>query len=276
MPTKTSTTISKPTAQRANYINNPLKLAVEGSKLLFQKAPMIAILLAIISALGASNYNLSPPAATDESGAAITNPAMEPAVIAIIIVIALVFLFGAIVFGSIVSGIAAYTSAEIAKGREVSFKVAARATFDRLWSFVWLQVLTGIKVVLWSLLFIVPGIIMAVRYSLANISFFDSDKKLTGNTAIKDSLALTKGAWITTFASQTFFNIITLGTISPIIDTGSKAMLYRQFAAAQGAPKPRPHTLSWVTLGIFILIIVIAISLMGYAVVNYAHTLIGA
>jgi hypothetical protein len=277
MPTKKVSSVTKETAtQPANYNNNPFTIAVEGSKLLFQKAPTLALILAILSALGASNYDFSQPTATDTTGAPMTDMAMEPAVIAIIVVIGVVLLFGILVFGSILAGIYAYTAAEIAKGREVSFKVAAKATFDRLWSFVWLQVLIIGKVFLWLLLFIVPGIIMAFRYSLANLSFFDSDKKLTGNAAIKDSLALTKGAWVTTFASQMLLDIITLGAITPIIDTGSRAMLYRQFTAMEGVDKPKPHVLSWVTLGLVILIVVLIISLLGYALVNYGLTLIGA
>lgn len=258
-----------------NYINNPLKIAVDGAKLVFQKAPMVAIVLAILSALGAGSYS-SNQATPPVEGGGVVDAAIDPIMIAVLIVVAAVFLFGALVVGSIITGIFAYTAAEVAKGRDVSFKQAAKATLDRLWSFVWLQILTVAKILLWTLLFIVPGIIMAVRYSLANLSFFDDSKKLTGNAAIKDSLALTKGAWITTFGAQVFFNIITLGLISPIVDTGSKAMLYRQFSALQKAntSKPKPHALSWVTLGLFVLIIVVAVGLLGYAIVNYGMSLV--
>jgi hypothetical protein len=112
---------------------------------------------------------------------------------------------------------------------------------------------------------------MAFRYSLANLSFFDDKKKFTGNAAIKDSLELTKGAWLTTFASQTFLNIITLGSIGPIVNTGSKVMLYRQFSALQqtNAPKPKAHALSWVTLGLTLFIAIIATIFLAYAITHY-------
>jgi hypothetical protein len=237
---------------------------------------MVAIILAILSSLNASSYFAERSATSPEETATTTGAALDPALIVILVVAALVLLFGVLIIGSIVAGIFAYTSAEIANNREVTFRQAARATFDRLWSFVWLQVLTGIKVLLWTLLFIVPGIIMAVRYSLANVSFFDANKQLTGNAAIKDSLALTKGAWLTTFSTQMFFNIITLGLISPIIDTGSKAMLYRQFVALQKshAPQQKPHALAWVTLGFTLLVAVGAIALLGFAIVNYGLSII--
>ncbi|HEV7951866.1 MAG TPA: hypothetical protein VGO98_00620 [Candidatus Saccharimonadales bacterium] len=252
-------------SKKTDFTNNPLKIAVDGVKMLFQKAPMLALALAILSTLGMWNSDFNQPTAVTENGTPVTDPAMDPAVIAIIAILAIIFLFGALVIGSMLVGIFAYTSAELAKGREVSFMVAVRAMLDRLWSFVWLQLLIIVKVLLWALLFIVPGIIMAVRYSLANLSFFDSDKKLTGNAAIKDSIALTKGAWVTTFAAQVLPNLITLGTIRWIVDTGSKTALYRQFDELRktGRPHPEPHTLSWVTLAVVIFLAVAAISLAG-------------
>lgn len=243
------------TKQQTAYINNPFIIAIEGMKLLFQKAPTLAIILAILSALGAGNFMSDQSTLTEDTAPIVANPALDPVVIAGTIVVVAIMLFGALIFGSIIAGIFAFTAAELAKGRVVSFRQATKATVDRLWSFVWLQLLTIAKILAWSLLLVIPGIIMAFRYSLANLSFFDSDKKLTGNAAIKDSLALTEGAWVTTFGAQVFFNIITLGLISPIVDTASKAILYRQFIELQQSDgtKPTAHPLSWVALGLLIL-----------------------
>lgn len=246
--------------KRLVYINNPLRIAVDGTKLLFQKAPMAAIVLAFLSALGASSY-FNEPAQDAENAAISPEITLTPEAVVGIVVVVAVFAFGALVIGSLISGIFAHTSAEIAKGREVTFRQSLKAISERLWSFVGLQLLIIVKVILWSLLLIVPGIIMAVRYSLASIAFFDDKKMLKGNAAIKDSLALTKDAWVTTFAAQVFMNIITLGMISPLVDTGSKAMLYRQFDELEqsGEPKPKAHALSWVTLGLSIVIAIIAL-----------------
>jgi hypothetical protein len=254
--------------QKTNYSNNPLRIGVDGTKLLFQKAPMAAIVLAVLSALGAGG-NFGDPSAKPDDAAIPMDVALDPAMIVVVVIILSVLLFGIILIGSFIAGIFAYTSAEIAKGREVTFMQAVKAISERFWSFVGLQLLTLGKVLLWALLFVIPGIVMAYRYSLANLSFFDDKKKLTGSAAIKDSLELTKGAWLTTFASQTILNIVTLGSIGPIVDTGSKAMLYRQFSELQktGAPKPKAHTLSWVTLWVAIAIAIIAIIAaiaMGY------------
>ena len=268
---KTATVDKVSKKQQPTYINSPFTIAIEGMKLLFQKAPTLAIILAILSALGASNYFSDRSNTNNAPAPTVVGPDMDPAVVAVTIIVITVMLFGVLIFGSIIAGIFAFTSTELAKGRTVSFQQATKATVDRLWSFVWLQLLMIGKIILWSLLFIVPGVIMAFRYSLANLSFFDSDKKLTGNAALKDSVTLTKNAWITTFGAQVFFNIITLGLISPIIDTATKAILYRQFVALEhdGKPKPAPHALSWVALGLLI-VVVIAVALgLTYGAIHY-------
>jgi uncharacterized membrane protein len=144
-------------------------------------------------------------------------------------------------------GVSAYTSAKLAQGERVSIGRAFRESFERLWSFLWLQILIFVKVVLWSLLFIIPGIIMAVRYSLAGVAFFDDTKAVKGNAAIKESLRLTKNAWLTTYASNTLFNIITLGAIGNVLSIGTNAVLYKQYQAS-GDKKPAAHWLSWLTL----------------------------
>jgi hypothetical protein len=117
-----------------------------------------------------------------------------------------------------------------------------------LWSYLWLQIIISFKVFLWMLLFIVPGIIMAVRYSLASVAFFDEKKQLRGTAAIRESLRLTKGAWITTYASTTLFNILTLGAMNSAITTAANAVLYKQFEKIGDDKKPDAHWLSWVTL----------------------------
>jgi hypothetical protein len=98
------------------------------------------------------------------------------------------------------------------------------------------------------LLLIVPGIVMAVRYSLSGAVFFD--KKLKGNAATKESARLTKGGWLTTFASQSLMNIITLGIIELLLVPGTNSVLYRQFRdyEVHGVAKPKAHILSWLTL----------------------------
>lgn len=57
---------------------------------------------------------------------------------------------------------------------------------------IWLNILIGIKVFLWSLLLVVPGIIAAYRYRFAIYCFID-DPDLTASECIARSCELTNG-----------------------------------------------------------------------------------
>ena len=169
-------------------------------------------------------------------------------------------------------GVSSYVSARIARDEPVRLREAFRVAFENLWAYLWLQIIIFVKVALWSLLLVIPGIIMSVRYSLAGVAFYDDKKHLRGNAAVKESLRLTKNGWLTTFASNTLFNLITLGAIGSIISTSVNAMLYKQFDKA-GAKKPEAHWLSWATLLIPIILVIFYLAFASLAVL--VATLVG-
>jgi hypothetical protein len=175
-----------------------------------------------------------------------------------------------IMISALFGGVGSYTSYKLSQGESVKLSEAFRVAFDNLWSYIWLQIIVFVKIVLWSLLFIIPGVIMSIRYSLANVAFFDERKHFRGNAAVKESLRLTQGAWITTFSANMLFNFLTLGYLSSIISTGVNAVLYRQFGDLGDKQKPAAHWLSWVTfalpfvLAVFLFIFLV-VFLMGVA-----------
>ena len=150
-----------------------------------------------------------------------------------------------LVIGIIFRGITDYTSAQLAAGKHATLNEALRAVFNNFWSYTWVLFMVSIKTFLWTLLFIIPGFVMSYRYSLAGVVFFDKNTK--GGAASTHSAALTKGAWLTTFASQNLLNMITLGAIPMLLQPGTNGVLYRQLGAV-GNQKPRAHFLSWLTL----------------------------
>jgi hypothetical protein len=62
-----------------------------------------------------------------------------------------------------------------------------------VWSVFFISLLVGIKVFLWTLLLIIPGIIFSVYYSLSSWSLIYENKK--GNEALKRSKSLIEGYW---------------------------------------------------------------------------------
>lgn len=271
---KKNATTSVTKATPSSYINNPFHIASDGLGVWFTKARNVAIFLLVVSGLLSIHSTTSgkptPPESLSVHGPTVSVP-FEPALNAVFIIIPFLIIIITLFVFVVISGISAYAAAEASHGRTVTLRQAWRATLERFGEFFWLQVLTGLKVLLWSLLFIVPGIIMLVRYSLANIAFFD--KKLNANAALRESVALTYHSWTTTFAAQMFLNLITLGIIEPLVTIGAKTTLYRQLTTYRKEDKPAPHVLSKVTLAISIVFAIILSTLLfflSHALFNYA------
>ena len=279
------------TAQRTpEYQNNPFFVATDGLTLLFNKALSVAILAIVLASLGlvgSAVKNTSNIAMRDES---FTQRVQAPdkaaeqtfnnffvsltaSEITIIVTVMVIVVLTAIFVSTLIAGVFDYTAAQLAKGKTATLQEALQAVLHRFFSYLWLTILVGLKVFLWSLLLIVPGIIMAVRYSLSGVAFFEKD--LGANAATKESSRLVKGAWITTFGSFGLFNIITFGMIQTILQPGTNAVLYRQFKAFETAKmkKPAAHALSWLTLllplGLFILMLLIG-GIVAYVI--YLHS----
>lgn len=68
-----------------------------------------------------------------------------------------------------------------------------RQTSDWFWPYLGLSLLTGIMVLLWMLLLIIPGIIYAVLYGFAGYVLFFEGKR--GWAALKRSVDLVTGYW---------------------------------------------------------------------------------
>lgn len=279
---------AKTPTKASAYENNPFFVAINGIELIFKKAQTIAIILIVISGLSvlASIPSTFVPSDDDYSGSSssymddeyssygdyrndVDDKASSPAAIAgivgVIVIIAIIVLLIVAFIGIVFSGISDYTAAQLSHGKDVPLGEAFRAVFANFWPYTWVLVVTGFKIFLWTLLFIIPGIIMAVRYSLSGVVYFD--KKLKGNASVKESARLTKGLWLTTFASQSLFNALTLGFMELLLGPGTRAILYRQYVAvdASGAPKPPAHILSWLTLvlplTLFLLLILLLVLL---------------
>ncbi len=244
------------TPHKSEYENNPFFIATNGITLLFELARGVATVMIVISVLTFfSNASPSENPQKDAENFVNTlagwNPEQWLLAGGATLILALAFVMITSLFG----GVSSYTSAEIAKGKKVALGDAFRTAFNHLWSYVWLQVIIFVKLLLWTLLFIIPGIYMSFRYSLAGVAFYDSKKNLRGNTAIKESLRLTKNGWLTTFSSNILFNLMTFGVLQAVVTTSINAVLYKQFEAV-GDKKPQAHWLSWLTLFLpFILIV---------------------
>jgi hypothetical protein len=280
MSKPSTTPAPKASTKTSGYENNPFFVATNGLDLLFKRAQSIGILTAIIAALSVLGSLPSAFVQPDEPSRTTSAPVQQsseqfpniPAEVWLLVAaLALVFILVFVAVGIIVRGVLDYTSASLANDKPVTISEAFRAVFQNFWSYTWVVFIASLKTLLWSLLFIIPGIIMSVRYSLAGVAYFD--KQLKGDAAVKHSSALVKGAWLTTFASQNLLNLITLGIIQPLLVPGTNGILYRQLTAA-GGTKPKAHFLSWLTLILPLLlfgIIIATVFFLAWALINYSH-----
>lgn len=277
----TSSTSKKITKKSlVSYENNPFFVATNGLDLLFKKAQSMGILIAIfvgVTTLASLPSMFTPPLAEQSTPQESNTQSQQsfPDIPAEVWLIGAIILLGVLLVALAVSialkGILDYTSAKLARGETTTINEAFRTVFSNFWGYAWVQVIAAVKTLLWTLLFIIPGIIMSVRYSLAGVAYFD--KQLKGNESIKHSLSLTKNAWLTTFASQNLLNILTLGFIQPLLVPGTNAVLYRQLEDA-GTEKPKAHVVSWLTLIIpFVLgiLLLIGVFFLVWALVNYSQ-----
>ena len=69
---------------------------------------------------------------------------------------------------------------------------------------LWLYIVMGVKIFLWTLLFIIPGVIAALRYGMAPY-FLADDPNLTAKQAIEKSKAVMKGKKFSYFVLQISF-----------------------------------------------------------------------
>lgn len=248
------------------YENNPFFIAANGITRLFDLARGVAILLLSLSILSLlfnrmpSDSNTAEPKSWGEFTAPVASWTANEWILAggSVVIIGMALLM----ISSLFSAVSSYSAWKLSKGDTVNVGEAFHVAFDNIWEFIWLQIIIFIKIVLWSLLFVIPGIYFAFRYTLAGVAFFDEKKNLRGNAAIKESLRLTKGAWLTTFSSNVLFNILTFGILSPVIATGVNTTLYAQFNALGNKPKPTAHWLTWATFILPIILLFFALSIV--------------
>lgn len=252
----------KTSKQSVHYENNPLFIATNGITLIANSARGVALLLIILSILNevsaiARYRNGTADTSNIEAFSAqwSSNDWILGIVAVFIIGLALLLIV------ALLNGVASYTAYKISQDNKVSLREALSVSFENIWAFLWLQTIVLAKTIMWSLLFIVPGFIMWYRYSLASVAFFDNRKNLRGNSAIKESLRLTKNAWLTTYASKTILDLLTFGSLSALIAPATNASLYRQLDSLKTEQKPEAHWLSWVVL-IFPLILVLILVLI--------------
>lgn len=248
---------------------NPFYTAINGITLLFSSALSVGIVILLINAASSMTSffqndedNLKNMQASFEK---LVSQPQDLLFIGLIVIAIAVF---ALVVSAMLHGIGAYTASRLARGEKVTIRDAFYTVLERFGSYLVFYVWMNLKIFLWTLLFIIPGIFAYYRYAFAGIAFFDKDLK--HEQAIKESIRLTKGGRMTIFSSQLLFNMITFGYIDQIITLATNSELYRQYTELDKANQQKPgiHWLSWVALAVpFVLFFIALLFFIGLAIV---------
>lgn len=278
------------------YDSNPFTLAFNSFMRMFNTNTVWAVVFLIFGILGAlgqfagniadiatttndTRYEQSESTSWDSTGdrddnyllgdkvgepeASSTDEVSTAAIISLVAVISVfVLLFIGIVYavGTFVSGLFVYVAIQSEKGKTVTFSEAWDAVVKRYWRLLGAQLLAGLKIVGWTLLFIIPGIIAALRYTLLPyvVMATGEDEKGVKNTHDKTKATVKGRLW-------EVFGIGTVAAIIPFVGsmlqlTGNAA-LYSQlnYYNENQLEKPKIHWLNYlgmVLIGLMLLLIV--------------------
>ncbi len=126
-------------------------------------------------------------------------------ILGIILVILFVVALVALIYFGVRSQIGMYL---VLKTPTVEFKELFKNTKGLFWKFFGLSLLTGILVMLWTLLLIIPGIIFGIFYSFALYLLIFEDIK--GMEALKKSKAMVSGYWWGVFGRTMFLLLVAM------------------------------------------------------------------
>lgn len=277
------------------YDSNPFTLAFNSFGRLFNTNAGWAIALLVLGIFGfiwQMFGNLLQLAATPESSSSTTRsvemadklPAASSAaassdvnvsavvliVIGIVILVSImVLVFSAI--GTFINGMFTYVSIKSEEGQKVSFNEAWQETSKRFIRLYLAQLLAGLKIFGWTLLFIIPGIIAAFRYTLLPyVVMGDSRDSKGARTAHASTKIIVKGRLMEVFGIATVAGLIPL--VGDLLRLTGNAALYKQMKTYSdaGAEKPKVHWLNYLgfmLLGFVLLLVLFILAIVALAAV---------
>ncbi len=261
--TKTRQTPSVLPPKPADPIN-PFTIVTTGFNRFFAFATGPAILLTILTGLSIlyslvvnllDVLNPQPTPATNTH----TDFSLNQLIFALLVLFVIALLITLI--GTLLKGIQSYGMVAAARGEKVTLSDAFNATLNRFGTFFILYIWMNVRIFVWGLLFIIPGIVAYYRFSFAPLLFFDKD--LRHEHALRESSRLARGGVMTIFGSQVLFNIITLGQLSLLVESAGVSQLYKVYTELdeKGEAKPAIHALSWLALGLTVALVLLLILL---------------
>lgn len=255
--TKESVMEKEEKTTKLEYISNPFKLAFEATKKFFDNNAGWGIVLVAIGLLGSvGNFNQSssttPTQTSLESAAASGDTTVSIAMIVLILCGVMLAILFALVIGTFIQGMFSYVALQSLKDEKASFSEAYNETKKRFGRLVAAQIVAFFKIIGWTLLFIIPGIIASLRYSLLSYAIMDEPEDERSVKGSHDRVKeITKGRlWEVLGVNGT--GIVPI--IGGVFSTAGTGALYRQLQVYtdKNLEKPKIHWLNYLLLFIFL------------------------
>lgn len=261
--------------KKPEYNSNPFTLSFNALGRFFEKNTPWAIAIIVLGFLGYIGQlggELANEGSNSQSTTLGTTAATNPdatttiALVVFIGIFVLVFALVALVVGVFVQGMLTHVAIESEKGNRVSFSDAFNATSKRFWRLLGASLLAFVKIVGWTLLFIIPGIVAAFRYTLLPYVIMDEPEDSRGVKESHDrTKLLVKHRLLEVFGVSTVSAIIPI--VGQVLGLAGNAALYRQLQVYNDGnlEKPKKHWLNYlgfILMGLgFLLVAFIAVIL---------------
>jgi hypothetical protein len=193
---------------------------------------------------------------SSQTTAATSSGSNDISVVAVVAISLIVLAFGsifamlAIAVSAFIAGLYSYIALESLKGNTVSASEGFSRTAKRLWPLFGAQLLAIVKIIGWTFLFIIPGIVAAYRFKLIPYVVMNEEEKKIRKIHDRTKILVKKRLW-------EVFGIDFVASIVPFIGNlvgySGKAALYNQMQIATDTKteKPKIHWLNYLGLIIF-------------------------
>lgn len=242
------------TKENNDYISNPFRLVVASTKRLFNTNKNWAILILVLGMLSSfSSIGKSTKSSTTPVGSNVANTDVSTVVATVIIITVVVLVVSLLVsvLAVYIQGVLTYVALQSEKGQKATLSEATAAVRKRFGRLYWSQLLALVKIIGWTMLFIVPGIIASLRYALLGYVIMDESEN---NKSVKESHIRVK-----TLVNTRLWEVLGVSStgIIPVFgtlfDVTGKAAQYNQLKKYhdQKLEKPKVHWLNYVMLIVF-------------------------
>lgn len=263
------------------YNSNPFTLSFDALGRLFKSNVGWAITLValgffsflaqVVSSIIDLANNGSNQASTNPSSNGITLGAPDLPVIIGIVIIAIFFVICFVILSTMIEtflkGMFTYVMLQSEKDKAVTFSESLNATSRRFWQLFWSLLLANAKILGWTFLFIIPGIIAALRYSLLPYLIMDQSAEKQSVKQSHDGVkSLVKGRIAEIFGVGTVAAIVPF--VGYTLGIAGRGALYRQlrYSQANTTQKPKIHWLNYLGLGAIGLLVLLVLTIIGVSI----------